>query len=85
MVRLVSTLMLGLVGEVETVGESVLVRGDEVKSEDPLSLSFFPKTRPRMPPLTEALLSEVPASLTTEHETAGMGRGECDVEKQVLQ
>lgn len=62
----VSTLMLGLVGEVETAGDSVLGLGEleALTSELPLSLSFFPNTRPRIPPLVEALLSELPASLT---------------------
>lgn len=57
--------MFGLVGEAVIADESVLARGDETKSEGPLSLSFFPNTRPKMPPLVEDLLSEMPASLTT--------------------
>lgn len=57
--------MLVLVGEVEIAGvASLLVLGEVVESTSPLSLSFFPNTRPRKPPLVEDLLSLVPASLT---------------------
>lgn len=68
---------MGLVGEAEMAEDSVLCLGEvgEVAaltlaftSGLPLSLSFFPKTRPRIPPLVEALLSELPASLTIERE-----------------
>lgn len=64
-----------LVGEVEMADESVLVLGEEAMSEDPCSLSFFPKTRPRIPPLVEDLFSEVPASLTTNEYLAGGSEG----------
>lgn len=63
--RSVLTLMSVLVGEVEMADWSVFVLGEVAKSDDPLSLSFFPKTLPRMPPLVEDRLSEEPASLTT--------------------
>jgi hypothetical protein len=69
----VSTLILGLVGDAEMAEDSVLGLGEAevaalalVFTSGPLSLSFFPKTRPRIPPLVEALLSEMPASLTIE-------------------
>lgn len=73
--RSVSTLILVLVGEVEMADESVLVLGDEAMSEDPCSLSFLPKTRPRMPPLVEDLFSEAPASLTTSDDLANGSEG----------
>jgi len=66
--RSVLTLMSVLVGEVEMVDGSVLVLGEVAMSDDPLSLSFFPNTRPKMPPLVEDLLSEEPASLTTSSD-----------------
>lgn len=62
-----STLILVLVGEVEMEELASLCRlvlGEVGESRSPLSLSFFPNTRPRKPPPVEDLLSLVPASLT---------------------
>lgn len=59
----VSTLMFVLVGDVEMVAGSVLVLGDCATSGTP-SLSFLPKTRPKMPPDVEDRFSLLPASLT---------------------
>lgn len=55
--------MLVLVGddEIAEASDEVVFDEGEVNS---LSLSFFPKTRPRMPPLVEERLSDGPASLS---------------------
>ena len=71
----VLTLMSVLIGDVEMADGSVLVAGEVAMSADPLSLSFFPNTRPRIPPLVEALFSEGPASLTTTKYLASGGEG----------
>jgi len=86
--RSVLTLMSVLVGEVEMVDESVVVLGEVAMSDDPLSLSFLPKTLPRMPPLVEDLLSEEPASLTTSDYLArssdGLGCGRVALRSTVV-
>lgn len=58
----VSTLMFVLVGEEEILDEdSVLFLGEEAfRSDEPLSLSFLPNTRPSIDPR----FSEAAASLT---------------------
>lgn len=59
--------MFVLVGDDEIAEESDAFCFD-VGELNSLSLSFLPKTRPRMPPLVEDRLSDGPASLPTVQE-----------------